>query len=410
MTFFRNASASFRGRFTRTKLIALICFLLLLTLTPLTAGWSLRVSAQQSFPNILSYRVSGAPNYSSPGSESFWSTINWTEVPLAASVAPGGGHTPDLLVKSANTGYDIYMLFRWNDSSGPSYLGDPEVYRASNGSLIALTPTLTANVTQLFYNSSYYYPDRVAMLWFFANQSEQQQSPKMLLGSDGAITGGAAEIWHWQSNPTDNYPNDTGFPGGYTDPMGNPIYPSDNLSFAEDDFTNTSGFYVVGGSFGNSTPNLDPYADPFLIHVGSSYSYSNKTWTVEMVRSFQTNDGASQYRVQLSTGSSYFVSLGVWQGRLGESSDFKSVSLWYTLTVSDQSPVSSIPATKTSTPILSSTTTTVTSTQNVTVTPTESTISGGPSFNLALITAVATLIVGLVAGMVARPIREASAK
>ena len=118
----------------------------------------------------------------------------------------------------------------------------------------------------------------------------------MMLGSDGAITGGAAEIWHWQSSPTDNNPNDTGFPGGYTDPTNNTIYPLDNLSFAEDDYTNTTGFYVIGGSFGGSSPNLDPHADPFLIHVGNSYSFTNKTWTVEMVRAFQTFDNASSYR------------------------------------------------------------------------------------------------------------------
>ena len=258
-------------------------------------------------------------------------------MPLAATVSPGGGHTPNVLVKSANTGFDIYMLFRWNDSAGPSYLSDTEIFTVPNGTVEDLTPQLTANATQLIYNSTYYYPDRVAMLWFIAPSSEQQQSPKMMLGSDGAITGGAAEIWHWQSNPTDNNPNDTGFPGGYTDPANNPIYPPDNLSFAEDDFTNTTGFYVIGGSFGNSTPNLDPYADPFLVHVGSSYSFTNKTWTVEMDRSFQTYDNASNYRVQLSTGSSYYVAMGVWQGRMGESSDLKSVSLWYNLTVSGQS-------------------------------------------------------------------------
>src|SRR5579884_1688495 len=284
------------------------------------------VSSQSTFPNIISYRVNGAPNYTAPGSESFWQSISWTVVPLAATVSPGGGHTSNLLVKSANNGFDIYMLFRWNDSAGPSFLADPEMYRAPNGSLIPLTPEATANVTQLFYNSTYYYPDRVAVLWFIANQSERQESPRMMLGTNGAITGGAAEIWHWQSNPTDNNPNDTGFPGGYTNPTGAPIYPPDNLSFAEDDYTNTTGFFVIAGSFGSGSPNLDPYADPFMIHVGSYYSYSNKTWTVEMVRSFTTSQ-ASSYRVQLATGSSYFIAMAVWQGKLGESAEFKSVSL-----------------------------------------------------------------------------------
>jgi cytochrome b558/566 subunit A len=278
-----------------------------------------------------------------------------------------------VLVKSANDGYNMYMLFRWNDTQGPSYLGDTEVYKAANGSLIPLNPALTANVTALYYNSTYYYPDRVAMLWFVANQSQMQLAPKMMLGSNGALTGGAAEIWHWQTNPTDNNPNDTGFPGGYTDPLGNPIYPPDNLSFAEDDYTNTTGFFTIGGSFGNSTPNLDPYADPFIVHVGSYYSYSNKTWTVEMVRSFTAND--PQYRVQLATGSFYYVAFGVWQGKLGESSDFKSTSQWYNITISGQSI---------SPP-----------------TPTPSS-TGGISITLAAAVGIGALIAGLIIGTLVR--------
>jgi hypothetical protein len=330
---------------------------------------------QSSFTNILSYRVSGSPNYSSPGSEAFWNTISWTNVPLAASVSPGGGHTSSVSVKSANDGFNVYVLLRWNDTAGPSFESQTEIYRAPNGSLVPLTFEATKNVTQLFYNSTYYYPDRAAILWFISNQSQRQQSPVMELGSDGAITGGAAEIWHWQSNPTDNNPNDTGFPGGYTDSVGNPIFPADNLSFAEDDYTNTTGFFVVGGSFGVNASNLVASADPFDVHAGSYYSYTNKTWTVEMVRSLTTTD-ATQFRAQLHVGSSYFVALAVWQGKLGESSDFKSVSQWYNVTISNVSPVTS---------------------------QTTSAPAGGVTNLLAIAVALSALIVGIVIGIVVRP-------
>jgi cytochrome b558/566 subunit A len=199
----------------------------------------------------------------------------------------------------------------------------------------------------------------------------------MQLGSSGAITGGSAEIWHWQTNPTDNSPNDTGFPGGYTDPGGRSIYPADNVSFAEDDYTNTTGFYVIGGSFGAGSPNLDPYADPYIIHVGNSFSNITKTWTVEMVRSFTTED--SQYRVQLQVGSTYYVAFAVWNGRLGESSHIKSVSAWYSLAISNQSPPSST-----------------------------STTSSGPQpqlgipLDLAAAVGLGMLLVGVVMGLVAR--------
>jgi hypothetical protein len=294
------------------------------------------VNGQEQFINLISYRVTGAPNYTAPGSETFWNGIAWIDVPLAASVAPGGGHTGDLLVKSANDGFNVYILFRWNDSVGPSFGSSTELYTASNGTLLPLNPQETANVKQLFYNSSYYYPDRVAMLWFLASAASRQQSPAMQLGSNGAITGGAANIWHWQSNPTDNDRNDAGFPGGYTNPIGTPIFPGDNVSFAEDDYTNTTGFYTIAGSFGAASPNLDPYADPFVVHVGNYFSDTNRTWTVEMVRSFGASDPT--YRVQLATGSTYYVAFAVWNGKMGESSHIKSVSQWYTLTISDQTP------------------------------------------------------------------------
>ncbi len=335
--------------------------------------------AQSSFTNLTSYRVNGSPNYTSPGTESFWKTINWTNVPLAASVSPGGGHTSNLLVKSANDGFNVYMLLRWNETDGPSYASNGELYAAPNGSLLSLPPGPASNITKLFYNSTYYYQDRAAVLWFVNNESQRQQSPAMQLGTDGAITGGAAEIWHWQSNPTDNNPNDTGFPGGYTDTAGNPIYPPDNLSFAEDDYTNTTGFFIIAGSFGANASNLVPNADPFDIHVGSYYSFSNKTWTVEMVRSFTTSD-APQYRVQLKTGSSYFMAMAVWQGKLGESAEFKSVSQWYNITISSLAP----PSSPSPSPVIPNP-------------------AGSVTIELAIIVAVSALIVGIVMGTVVRP-------
>ena len=329
-----------------------------------------------SFTDIPSYRVSEAPNYSAPGTEAFWASIPWTEVPLVASVTPGGGHTADVSVKSANDGYSVYVLFRWNDSVGPSYESNDEIYQAPNGTLMPLTDEATANVTQLYYNATYYYQDRAAILWFLADTSELAPAPRMQLGTDGAITMGAADIWHWQSNPTDNNPQDDGFPGGYTDPVGNPIYPANNLSYAEDDYTNMTGFWITAGSFGAGAPNLDPYANPYAITVGNSFDSSTKQWTVEMVRTFTTTH-AVPYRVQLATGSSYYVAFAIWNGKQGESAEFKSVSQWYNLTISDESPTTATPLP-----------------------------AGGVTPSLAGIVAAGTLIVGVAIGMVLRSRRE----
>ncbi len=329
-----RSSAEHASWRTFPRILGALGIALLLVSTAFVLGLAPSSRAQPPVTNIVSYRVDGAVNYTDPGNEGFWAGISWTDVPLVASISPGGGHTHDVQIKSANDGFHVFVLFRWVDPQGPSFESNDEVWQAPNGTLMPLDPTDTATVTQLFYNGTYYYQDRAALLWFLPQSLGRTQTPAMVLGTDGALTGGAAEIWHWQSNPTDNNLLDVGFPGGYTDPTGNPVYPADNLSFAEDDYTNITGFFTIAGSFGAGAPNLDPYADPFLVHVGSAYSNGSKTWTVEMVRTFTASDPT--YRVQLAAGATYYAAFAIWNGRLGESAAYKSVSQWYTVTLSNQ--------------------------------------------------------------------------
>ena len=360
---------------TFVRALAVLGVATALVLGMLAATASGPARAQTVNPSIVSYRVDGAANYSNPGGEAFWGGISWTDVRLVATIPPGGGHTPDVRIKSANDGYNVFVLWQWNDSAGPSFASNDELWRAPNGTLMLLTPADTENVTQLYYNATYYYQYRAAMLWFLPQSLGRQQTPDMMEGSDGALTGGAGEIWHWQSNPTDNNPLDTGFPGGYTNASGAPIYPADNLSFAEDDYTNTTGFFTVPGYFGAGAPNLVPEMDPFQIHVGSSYSNATKQWTVEMVRSFTTSMGAT-YCVQIQRGGSYDVGFAVWNGRLGESAAYKSSSQWWTLTVSNQTaPQVPVP-------------------------------TGGVPLNIAAAVGVGLLLVGVMIGAVVRSFRK----
>ncbi|HII40658.1 MAG TPA: hypothetical protein HA326_05515 [Thermoplasmata archaeon] len=372
----RAAPTPCPAKWTGLLVLGLALVLALSTVAVVVSGTA---TAQGSYPNILSYRVDGAANYSNPGGEPFWQGIGWTDVPLVASISPGGGHTPDVRVKSANDGYNVFLLLQWNDSAGPSFASNDELWQAPNGTLMLLNPEDTATVTHLYYNATYYYQDRAAMLWFLPQSLGRQQTPAMILGSDGAITGGAADIWHWQSNPTDNNPLDTGFPGGYTDSLGNPIYPADNLSFAEDDYTNTTGFFTTPGYFGAGAPNLVPEMDPFLVHVGSSYSNATKQWTVEMVRTFTTSQG-TPYCIQLEPGATYYTAYAIWNGRLGESAGYKSVSPWYTLTVSNQT-VAQAPVS-----------------------------SGGVPLNLAAAVGVGLLLVGVMIGAVVHSFRREDEK
>ena len=336
-------------------------------------------TVQSTFTTITSYRVSGSPNYNAPGNESFWSQIGWTNVSLVASVAPGGGKTPSVLVRSANDGFNVYILFRWKDSQGPSFGSSGEGYiNSTTMKFQFLDPAHTAGVNQLVYNSTYYYPDRAAMLWYIGNQTQRDQTaPQMQLGTNGAISAGTANIWHWQSNPTDNSQNDTGYPGGYIDPKGNFIFPPNNASFAEDDYTNTASFSVISGNVSGAPPTLDPYANPFTVLAGNSFSKTNNTWTVEMIRPLVVPQDA-KYRVQLATGSTYFVGFAIWNGKMGESSHIKSVSQWYKLAVSNQSPIA------------------------------PPTVTGGVSLTLAAATGTGLLVVGIIAGLMIKPERKKS--
>jgi ethylbenzene dehydrogenase len=357
----------------RTMLIVSILLILFLSSHPYT------VTAQASVVNIISYRVEGAPNYNAPGNESFWNNIGWTNVPLSATVKPGGGQTANVLVKSANDGFNIYVLFRWDDNQGPSYGSSPEVYVNSTGQLVDLNFSDTGAVHQLYYSSTYYYPDRVAMLWFL--NGTRDVVPAMSLNTTGAITDGSANIWHWQAVSTDNNPADTSYPGNYTDPRGKLIFPPNNSSFAEDDYTDKTGFFPIAGnvSISSSSPpfslNLDPYGNPYAVLAGNYFSTTNKTWTVEMVRPLTESQDA-KYRVQLEVGASYFVGFGVWNGKMGESAHIKSVSDWYSFTVSNQTPTSP---------------------------PTPAT---GVSLSLAAAAGTGLLIAGLIVGFLIKPERK----
>jgi len=79
------------------------------------------------------------------------------------------------------------------------------------------------------------------------------------------------------------------------------------------------------------------------------------------------------------------------------------------ISTSSSSTVTTVTATATLT-VTQTTTNIQTSTVNGTTTAAASSSNGGLTFSLALLTAVGTLIVGLVAGMIVRPIREASGR
>lgn len=91
-----------------------------------------------------------------------------------------------------------------------------------------------------------------------------------------------------------------------------------------------------------------------------------------------------------------------------------TVHLGYNGTVTQVSMPSSGSTTTVTATVTTTATQTVTSTQTTSASESSTTQAASPggelTFSLALLTAVGTLIVGLIAGMIVRPIREASGK
>lgn len=244
-------------------------------------------------------------------------------------------------------------------------------------------PEDTAKYVSLFYNSTYMYPERFAILWSLGGAPSQwyqvAYTPHMMPGTTGAISAGYDELWVLNDNPRANNTQDFGYPGptlfsrnstppymhyaSYRDPL--------NLGYLQDQgliadaYVNGSSIYYIGGTpfvgfpylnnpdysawdLMNGNYNASKLWDPSIVATGLTYknTQTGTYWYAEFVRTFSTvgvsnGQGMSHYQVQLSPGKTYHVAFAVFQGGAGESVDFKSISFWYNLYIQPASSSSS---------------------------------------------------------------------
>ena len=142
----------FRG--VKVRFVILSAILLTILLTSIRLG---PMVSAQSYPNITSYRVSDAPNYDAQEMNRSGNN-RLDECSLVASVSPGGGHTSEVYIKCAKM--DSTFTSAEMGTSGAIFRRSRGLYTAPNGTLVPLSEEATMNVTQLFYNSTYYYQDR----------------------------------------------------------------------------------------------------------------------------------------------------------------------------------------------------------------------------------------------------------
>jgi cytochrome b558/566 subunit A len=201
----------------------------------------------------------------------------------------------------------------------------------------------------LFYgyyaNSTWYYPDRVAMMWYMGSGTPtmdgmhiggkyigQVFDGEKMPAAGGALKqpGGAANIWMWVSgatwnNKTEdpafavnlwNNESDTGLP--YTDP--------NNNGFAVSLYTNNTNMYEVDCSGIWYAPVQSSGLNGSLFFIKTGAKYQNGYWTVEYVRPLSVPSNYAKYMPNISLGNTYYVAFAVWQGPLGETLFDKSIT------------------------------------------------------------------------------------
>jgi|SRR5579875_382121 hypothetical protein len=337
----------------------------LFSLTAVTLG--VGVAADPS-ASLIAYKVSGNVNLSNPGSESFWSSIPWTSVPLSANV-PNGGHTPLINVKAAWNGTNMFILLSWNAtqpsnrmssvfSLGGGPYGFPPLWlNSSSGQYVAAPPRdVEDSIVKSYYtNSTYYSQDRVAMMWYLGGQTGTPDDCMVVGQSNGGALqyGGAANIWDFMTGATWNTTtpflpqigmNEIPLSSYYSWWNRNVSFTGVNYTapptgFALNLYTNASNLYEVGLGTGLFYDDVATNTtDPYSVQAGAGMGTGS--WTVEMTRSLQTPQGGSPYLVNIQPGSTYDVAFAVWQGYLGENAFIKSISTFQTIYLSTQAPPS----------------------------------------------------------------------
>ncbi|MDG6981332.1 MAG: hypothetical protein JRN51_09525 [Nitrososphaerota archaeon] len=339
-------------------------------------------------------QVSGAPNLGNPGSESFWGGVSTESVPLIpTSNYPPSGETnlvkvqmawtnatgtPELVVKlqfpnvgsspSYGSSVPVPVLNDTGNPAGrlfPMYTDPSCLYPYS--SCYGGTYPQDTGFLQLAQGTQYSYPEQAMVIFGIspgANTTGWYQvsyKPKMVPGTSGALgtgSGGAAEIWLWSSNPTDNSSSDAAYPG-MTFPNGTAVSTSDfglpgHASYAIDGYTNSTSFYQIGGIPGSSqypyintpalqslntsvTTQVTQFMNPFMVQSHGVYDASSNTWTVEFVRALNTSQlsklGENHYQLQMSPSSSsdYYIAFAITQGNGSETYllYYNSVSFWW---------------------------------------------------------------------------------
>lgn len=379
-----------------------VFFVAILIIIALSASFMINALSSQTL-TIYVPQVNGVPNFSDPGHESFWANVPTEKVPLLpSSNYPPSGLTDFVYVQMAWAMFDgipqliVKMQFP-NYGSGPSYSSSVNVPVVNNTAypggklqplysdpscLYTYSPCYGGSYPQdvgflpLAIGPQFTYPEQAIVILGIAPGAGNDgwytvsYKPKMVPGTSGALgtgSGGAAELWIWSSNPTDNSSLDKGYPG-IIYPGGAQLSTSNfglppHASYAIDGYTNATSFYQIGGMPGSSlypfinlpfyyTNNFTEIAginktmNPFMVQAKGAYDASSNTWTVEFMRALNTTSlslyGENNYQLQMNQTSPqlYYIAFAVTQGQGSQTYliYYNSVSFWWSFEFQKVSP------------------------------------------------------------------------
>ncbi len=271
------------------KAVALLTLLVVATSFMLVA-FKVNIVAAQA-PEIVAKRIEGGIVLDGVASEDFWEKAPAITVPLSASTA-AGGHVKSVTVKAVHNGSWLFILLTWEDPT--MNIEHAEEEEEEEHHLEVLKEQLAAAELQ----------DRAALLWYMGGGL--MSLPCMKLGTNGAVTEGEADLWHWHA--ASNNPDSPQYEATAPHP------------FATDEYTNTQARTEDSGE-----SEYDVWARG---------KWSNGVWTLELARKFNTKD--AEHDVQFKLGETYHVAFAIYDGGSGEDEESKSTSKWYLLEISNE--------------------------------------------------------------------------
>jgi cytochrome b558/566 subunit A len=196
-------------------------------------------------------------------------------------------------------------------------------------------------------NSTWYYPDRVAMMWYMGSGVPSMDGMHIggkypgqvfdgfnftYAGGSLKQPGGAANIWMWVSGATWNnstydpafkmnlWQNETDTGLSYVDPG--------NHGFAVPLYTNNTDMYEVdtAGIWYAPVSNNAKALNGSLFFIWTGAKYQDGYWIVEFARPLSVPQGYSKWMPNITVGNTYYVAFAVWQGKLGETLFDKSIT------------------------------------------------------------------------------------